>query len=111
MSCQKVLVKPSKLAAAQFCQKEMPNKGSDEALQSALQKVGFPAEMQLKSVSELSGGWRMKLLLASAMMRECDILLDEPANHLDKASVAWLSDYLVSLEKTSLMVICHDPHF
>jgi len=108
-----VLVEASTLTAIQFCQREMPdNKGSDEALEAALQKVGFPAEMQLKSVSELSGGWRMKLLLASAMMRECDILLlDEPTNHLDKASVAWLSDYLVSLEKTSLMVISHDPHF
>ena len=56
-----------------------------------MQKFGFPDEMQLKSVSELSGGWRAKLLLASAMMRECDILvLGEPTNHLVKTSVAWL---------------------
>ena len=106
------LVEARTLTAVQFCQKEMPDKGSDEALQSAMQKVGFPVEMQRKSMSEVSGGWRIKLLLASAMTRQCDILLlDEPTNHLDKASVAWLSDYLVSLEKTSLMIISHDPHF
>ena len=57
-----MLVEASTLTAVQFCQKEMPDEASDEALQSALQEVGFPAEMQLKSVSELSGGWRMKLL-------------------------------------------------
>lgn len=54
----------------------------------------------------------MKLLLASAMMRHCDILLlDEPTNHLDKDSVDWLSEYLCSLKDTSVMVISHDPHF
>ncbi|CAK0870002.1 unnamed protein product [Prorocentrum cordatum] len=53
-----------------------------------------------------------KLLLASAMMRQCDILLlDEPTNHLDKESVAWLSKYLVSLTQSTLMVISHDPYF
>mmetsp|Transcript_83193 Transcript_83193/g.236012 ORF Transcript_83193/g.236012 Transcript_83193/m.236012 type:complete len:486 (-) Transcript_83193:174-1631(-) len=68
--------------------------------------------MQAKPVNELSGGWRMKLLLASAMMRQCDILLlDEPTNHLDKESVEWLSQYLCSLTETSVMVISHDPHF
>jgi ATPase subunit of ABC transporter with duplicated ATPase domains len=68
--------------------------------------------MQAKRVNELSGGWRMKLLLASAMMRDCDILLlDEPTNHLDKASVQWLVDYLNSLTTGAIMVISHDPDF
>jgi len=81
-------------------------------LQKALMDVGFPAEMQQKPVQELSGGWRMKLLIASAMLRECDILLlDEPTNHLDKGSVEWLSEYLRSLTKTAAMVISHDPVF
>merc|ERR1711972_297705 len=85
---------------------------SDDVMQASLERVGFPPDMQEKSVQELSGGWRMKLLLASAMMRECDILLlDEPTNHLDKNSVAWLSQYLCSLGSTSVMVISHDPHF
>lgn len=107
-----VLVAASDLTAVQFCLKDCPDGSTEESLQGALQEVGFPAEMQAKSVNQLSGGWRMKLLLASAMMRECDILLlDEPTNHLDKASVEWLSQFLTSLKNSALMVISHDPHF
>eukprot|EP00913_Durusdinium_trenchii_P003604 g3335.t1 len=80
-----VLVEASDLNAVQFCWKELKNQEvEDDEMQAALTKVGFPQSMQSKSVNELSGGWRMKLLLASAMMRDCDILLlDEPTNHLD----------------------------
>jgi len=108
-----VLVAASDLTAVQFCQKDsQEGEHSDEALQAALEKVGFPAGMQEKSVQELSGGWRMKLLIASAMMRDCDILLlDEPTNHLDTASVEWLADYLKGLTKTTAMVISHDARF
>ncbi|CAJ1452648.1 unnamed protein product [Effrenium voratum] len=108
-----VLVEASDLNAIQFCRKELKNQTvDDEAMEDALTKVGFPEAMQHKSVNELSGGWRMKLLLASAMMRDCDILLlDEPTNHLDKQSVEWLSEYLRSMPKTTLMVISHDPNF
>lgn len=108
-----VLVEASDLNAVQFCRKELKNQEvEDDEMQAALTKVGFPQSMQSKSVNELSGGWRMKLLLASAMMRDCDILLlDEPTNHLDKDSVEWLSEYLRSMTKTTLMVISHDPNF
>jgi len=108
-----VLVEVSDLNAVQFCSKELEEENIDESsLQKALQEVGFPTAMQQKAVSELSGGWRMKLLLATAMLRDCDILLlDEPTNHLDKESVKWLETYLTSLTKSSLMVISHDPGF
>jgi len=108
-----VLVEASDLNAVQFCRKELKNQEvQDDEMQAALTKVGFPQAMQSKSVNELSGGWRMKLLLASAMMRDCDILLlDEPTNHLDKESVEWLSEYLRSMTRTTLMVISHDPNF
>lgn len=110
-----VLMAASDLTATQFCRKESGKEGiagTDEALQGALEQVGFPAEMQEKSVQELSGGWRMKLLIASAMMRECDILLlDEPTNHLDTASVEWLANYLKGLTTTTAMVISHDAAF
>jgi len=107
-----ILMESSELNALQFCKKDSAGETSEEQLQEALLRVGFPVEMQSKSVNELSGGWRMKLLLASAMMRECDILLlDEPTNHLDRDSVAWLANYLTSLDKTCLMVISHDPGF
>mmetsp|Transcript_67005 Transcript_67005/g.160565 ORF Transcript_67005/g.160565 Transcript_67005/m.160565 type:complete len:1485 (+) Transcript_67005:94-4548(+) len=108
-----VLVESSDLTAVQFCRKHNPSdEHTEDALHAALDKVGFPAEMHEKAVQELSGGWRMKLLIASAMMRDCDILLlDEPTNHLDAASVEWLATYLCSLTETTAMVISHDPHF
>lgn len=107
-----VLVEASELTAVQFCQRDSPETATEETLQAALQEVGFPTEMQTKSVNELSGGWRMKLLLASAMLRDCDVLLlDEPTNHLDKGSVEWLSQYLCSQTRAALMVISHDPDF
>lgn len=80
-------------------------------MQRALAAVGFPQEMQAKQVSELSGGWPLKLLRASAMMRECDVLLDEPTNHLNTTTVKWLIQYLLSLTQTSVMVISHSPKF
>merc|ERR1719326_769541 len=68
--------------------------------------------MQDKAVSELSGGWRMRLLLASAMLKQADVLLlDEPTNHLDVHAIEWLCQYLLSVQTGSLMVISHDPHF
>mmetsp|Transcript_3925 Transcript_3925/g.7925 ORF Transcript_3925/g.7925 Transcript_3925/m.7925 type:complete len:1476 (-) Transcript_3925:114-4541(-) len=107
-----ILIAASDLTATQFCKKDSSTDVSEESLQKALDTVGFPKDMQAKMVSELSGGWRMKLLLASAMMRECDVLLlDEPTNHLDVESVKWLSEYLCNLTETSLMVISHNPTF
>merc|ERR1719409_198481 len=68
--------------------------------------------MQDKPVSDLSGGWRMRLLLAAAMLKKADILLlDEPTNHLDVHAIEWLCKFLLSIKTGSLMVISHDPHF
>ena len=54
--------------------------------------------MQASAVASLSGGWKMKLALARAMLMKADILLlDEPTNHLDVTNVAWLENFLVSL--------------
>jgi len=109
-----VLVEASDLTAVEFCRRHNPEESgsSEDQLHAALAEVGFPKGMQEKNVSELSGGWRMKLLIASAMMRDCDLLLlDEPTNHLDAASVQWLEQYLRSLTKSTVMVISHDPNF
>jgi ATPase subunit of ABC transporter with duplicated ATPase domains len=94
-----------------FVARDMP-KDSEISVHDALVKVGFPKDMQEKPVSDLSGGWRMRLLLACAMMKRADILLlDEPTNHLDVHAIEWLCQYLLSVKTGALMVISHDPHF
>eukprot|EP00933_Yihiella_yeosuensis_P050222 TRINITY_DN47998_c0_g1_i1.p1 TRINITY_DN47998_c0_g1~~TRINITY_DN47998_c0_g1_i1.p1 ORF type:complete len:729 (-),score=165.29 TRINITY_DN47998_c0_g1_i1:694-2880(-) len=89
---------------------ELGIKGNSDA-GKALEDVGFIGEMQQKTLSQLSGGWRMRLALACAMLKRCDVLLlDEPTNHLDAEAVAWLANYLKGLAGTSL-VISHQPDF
>merc|ERR1712232_1151995 len=61
------------------------------------------------AVSTLSGGWRMKLALARAMLQKADILLlDEPTNHLDVINVAWVKNYLNSLKDVTSIIVSHD---
>jgi elongation factor 3 len=73
--------------------------------------VGFSDEKQQDPVASLSGGWKMKLELARAMLIGADILLlDEPTNHLDVQTVAWLEQYLCDLPITC-MIVSHDSGF
>ncbi|KAF9439230.1 translational elongation factor EF-1 alpha [Entomortierella beljakovae] len=77
-----------------------------------LESVGFDKEKQEQAVGSLSGGWKMKLELARAMLMNADILLlDEPTNHLDVANVAWLQNYLTSLTNVTSMIVSHDSGF
>ena len=56
----------------------------------ALASVGFSDVMRAGPLTALSGGWKMKLALARAMLRKADLmLLDEPTNHLDVKNVKW----------------------
>jgi elongation factor 3 len=81
-------------------------------VEEVLASVGFSAEMSSGPVAALSGGWKMKLALARAMLMEADILLlDEPTNHLDVANVQWLVDYLTSLTTVTSMIVSHDSGF
>ncbi len=81
-------------------------------VEEVLTSVGFTQEMQQAAVASLSGGWKMKLALARAMLMEADILLlDEPTNHLDVNNVAWLQSYLTSLTNVTSMVVSHDSGF
>jgi len=73
--------------------------------------LGFKFEEQQKSVAEFSGGWRMRLNLAQALIADSDVLLlDEPTNHLDLEAVVWLESWLAQYPGI-LMVISHDREF
>lgn len=70
-----------------------------ENIIETLASVGFSDERQAQAIGSLSGGWKMKLALARAMLFKADILLlDEPTNHLDVVNVAWLENYLTNLK-------------
>jgi len=76
-----------------------------------LHGLGFTAEQEDMPVDNFSGGWRMRLNLAQALMCRSDLLLlDEPTNHLDLDAVIWLEAWLRSYEGT-LLLISHDRDF
>ncbi|MBM4200824.1 MAG: ATP-binding cassette domain-containing protein [Gammaproteobacteria bacterium] len=73
--------------------------------------LGFGAGDETRPLNEFSGGWRMRLNLARALMCRSDLLLlDEPTNHLDLDAVIWLQDWLAEYEGT-LLLISHDRDF
>ena len=73
--------------------------------------LGFKSEELEQPVSSFSGGWRMRLNLAQALMCRSDLLLlDEPTNHLDLDAIIWLEDWLRRYPGT-LLVISHDRDF
>ncbi|KAI8900128.1 P-loop containing nucleoside triphosphate hydrolase protein [Globomyces pollinis-pini] len=83
-----------------------------EFVTETLTEFGFDDFRRNQPVGSLSGGWKMKLELARAMMENADILLlDEPTNHLDVGNVSWLCDYLTSLTQVTSMIVSHDSGF
>ena len=73
--------------------------------------LGFAAEEVIQPVDYFSGGWRMRLNLAKALMCRSDLLLlDEPTNHLDLDAVIWLESWLKRFPGT-LLLISHDRSF
>lgn len=78
---------------------------------SILAGLGFDDAAQKRSVSEFSGGWRMRVALAAALFRAPDLLLlDEPTNHLDLEAAMWLEHHLKTWRGT-LLLISHERTF
>jgi elongation factor 3 len=86
-----------------------------ERISEVLAEFGFtagPEGRQSERVGSLSGGWKMKLALARAMLQRADVLLlDEPTNHLDVANIAWLETYLKSHTDITSLIVSHDSGF
>ncbi|KAL1304609.1 hypothetical protein AAFC00_003576 [Neodothiora populina] len=93
---------------------ELQAEGTDRIV-AVLEEVGFssgPEGRQSHKVGSLSGGWKMKLALARAMLMRADVfLLDEPTNHLDVANVKWLQEYLKTHTDITSLIVSHDSGF
>jgi ATPase subunit of ABC transporter with duplicated ATPase domains len=73
--------------------------------------IGIPNELHDKKMRELTGGEKVKVLVAQALFGEPDILLlDEPTNHLDAHAIRWLEEFLYDYDRT-VLVVSHDRHF
>ena len=78
---------------------------------SVLEGLGLPAETQRQPLSTLSGGFKLRVLLAQVLASAPDVLLlDEPTNHLDILSIRWLEKFLQAF-KGPVVVISHDHRF
>lgn len=75
---------------------------------SVLAGLGFNAEAQLRPITDFSGGWRMRVSLATALFLEPDLLiLDEPTNHLDLEATLWLESWLARFSGAAI-IVSHD---
>ncbi|WP_047534894.1 ATP-binding cassette domain-containing protein [Pseudomonas sp. 11/12A] len=84
---------------------------ADARARKLLAGLGFTNDQMDRQVGDFSGGWRMRLNLAQALMCPSDLLLlDEPTNHLDLDAIIWLEEWLKSYPGT-LMLISHDRDF
>ena len=76
-----------------------------------LKGLGFREKDFTRQCTEFSGGWKMRIILASILLSSPDIvLLDEPTNHLDTESLEWLEGWLLNFSGT-IIVISHDRYF
>ena len=85
-----------------------------EKIREKLLEMEFTEELINKPICNLSGGWKMKLALARAVLLNADLLLlDEPTNHLDVQKQQWLCDFLTGpqCEHVTTLVVSHDSKF
>ena len=83
----------------------------EEQVQRILQGLGFTSMDMSRTMSEFSGGWKMRVELAKLLLRSPDLLLlDEPTNHLDLESIEWLEQFLLQ-SSSAILLISHDRAF
>ncbi len=83
----------------------------ESSAKAILSGLGFAEAEFRHSLSQLSGGWRMRCYLARLLLQQPDLLLlDEPTNHLDLPSLEWLEQYLLSFPG-SIVIVSHDRYF
>ncbi|WP_338754508.1 ABC-F family ATP-binding cassette domain-containing protein [Bacillus sp. FJAT-52991] len=76
-----------------------------------LKGLGVSEDLHTKTMAELTGSEKVKVLLAQALFGKPDVLLlDEPTNHLDIQAIQWLEEFLINFENT-VIVVSHDRHF
>ena len=94
---------------AEFAEMNGWDAESDAAI--LLNGLGIDKELHEKYMRELTGGEKVKVLLAQALFGNPDILLlDEPTNHLDIEAIRWLEEFLINFENT-VIVVSHDRYF
>jgi ATP-binding cassette subfamily F protein 3 len=100
-----------RMAHAYMALQEVDAHTAEPRAQTLILGLGFKTEQLHQPVNSFSGGWRMRLQLARALMCPSDLLLlDEPTNHLDLDALVWLEAWLQRYEGT-LLVISHDRDF
>jgi len=103
----------AEISCVDFVHMDLPNKTKEE-IAAMMSTVGFADDLMFGPVGALSGGWRMRLALSRAMLKEPELLLlDEPTNHVDVHGVAWLTKYVQDLSNKSIssMIVSHDSAF
>ena len=99
---------PHRIAEIQMRLADIGAHSAEARASTILAGLGFDAEAQKRPASSFSGGWRMRVALASVLFAEPDLLLlDEPTNYLDLEGTIWLENYVARYPHTVLL-ISHD---
>lgn len=100
-----------KLAEQEMIIADLDGYQAESEASELLAGLGVPSQQQFQPLNSLSGGYKLRVLLAQCLFSEPDfLLLDEPTNHLDISSIIWLEEYLSRFSGTSL-IISHDQYF
>ncbi|MDG1736669.1 MAG: ABC-F family ATP-binding cassette domain-containing protein [Paracoccaceae bacterium] len=108
MAEAEVTTDPSRIAEVQTRLADIDAWSAEARASSILKGLGFEYEEQKQPCSDFSGGWRMRVALASVLFSQPDLLLlDEPTNYLDLEGALWLESYLAKYPHT-VIIISHD---